>query len=174
MRLMGIDPGLRRAGWGIISVEGSHLRHVAHGTIVSDTKFALAERLCQLYLELNKVLELWQPAEAAIEESFVNKNPSSTLKLGQARGVLLLAPAVTGVPVFEYAPNLIKKSIVVTGHAQKKQVSMMVSTLLPDAGRASSDAADALAVAICHAHLRLSQRIISDAEQKKSLGRVLK
>ena len=172
MRLIGIDPGLQRTGWGVLEVTGSRLGHVAHGTIGSDSGLPLAKRLCQLYLGLDEVLGRWQPIEAAVEETFVNKNPASTLKLGQARGVLLLAPAIADIPVFEYTPNLIKKSIVGTGHAQKEQVAMMVSTLLPAAGAVKDDAADALAVAICHAHLRRNQKIISQAERKQSLGRV--
>ena len=166
MRLIGIDPGLQRTGWGVLAIDGNHLSHLAHGTIVSDANLELAERLCQLYLELVKALERWQPTEAAVEESFVNKNPASTLKLGQARGVLLLAPAIAGISVYEYTPNLIKKSVVGTGHAQKKQVAMMVSTLLPEAGAVTNDAADSLAVAICHAHLRRNRKIILEASQK--------
>ena len=172
MRLIGVDPGLRRTGWGILEVNGSRLGHVAHGTIISDSSLPLAERLCQLYLGLDEVLGRWQPIEAAVEETFVNKNPASTLKLGQARGVLLLAPAIADIPVIEYTPNLIKKSIVGTGHAHKEQVAMMVGVLLPAAGAVKDDAADALAVAICHAHLRSNQQIMSQAEPKQSLGRV--
>ena len=172
MRLIGIDPGLQRTGWGVLEVNGSRLGHVAHGTIGSDSSLPLAKRLCQLYLGLDEVLRRWQPIEAAVEETFVNKNPASTLKLGQARGVLLLAPAIADIPVFEYTPNLIKKSIVGTGHAHKNQVAMMVGTLLPAAGAVKDDAADALAVAICHAHLRCNQQIMSQAEPKQSLGRV--
>ena len=172
MRLIGIDPGLRRTGWGVLEVNGSRLGHVAHGTIASDSGLPLSKRLCQLYLGLGKVLERWRPTEAAVEESFVNKNPASTLKLGQARGVLLLAPAIADIPVFEYTPNLIKKSIVGTGHAHKEQVAMMVGTLLPAAGTVKDDAADALAVAICHAHLRCNQQTILQKERKQSLGRV--
>ena len=152
MRLIGIDPGLHRTGWGVLEVNGSRLGHVAHGTIGSDSGLPLAKRLCQLYLGLDEVLGRWQPIEAAVEETFVNKNPASTLKLGQARGVLLLAPAIADIPVFEYTPNLIKKSIVGTGHAHKEQVAMMVGTLLPAAGAVKDAAADALAVAICHIH----------------------
>ena len=172
MRLIGIDPGLQRTGWGVLEVNGSRLGHVAHGTIGSDSGLPLAKRLCQLYLGLDEVLGRWQPIEAAVEETFVNKNPASTLKLGQARGVLLLAPAIADIPVFEYTPNLIKKSNVGTGHAQKEQVATMVGTLLPAAGGVKDDAAAALAVAICHAHLRRNQKIISQAERKQSLGRV--
>jgi len=112
-------------------------------------------------------LSQWQPVEAAVEETFVNKNPSSTLKLGQARGVLLLAPAMAGIPVSEYTPNLIKKSVVGTGHAQKAQVAMMVTTLLPAAGNVTDDAADALAVAICHAHLRRNQQIMAQVAKNE-------
>jgi crossover junction endodeoxyribonuclease RuvC len=164
MRLIGIDPGLQRAGWGVLEMSGSRLRHVSHGVIVSDSKLPLAERLRQLYQALGELLVQWQPVEAAVEETFVNKNPTSTLKLGQARGVLLLAPAMAGIPVAEYSPNLIKKSVVGTGHAQKAQVAMMVTTLLPNAGAVSGDAADALAVAICHAHLRRNRQIVAAAE----------
>ncbi len=167
MRLIGIDPGLQRTGWGVLEVEGSRLSHAGHGVITSDAKLPLAERLRQLYTALGDVLSQWQPVEAAVEETFVNKNPTSTLKLGQARGVLLLAPAMAGIPVSEYTPNLIKKSVVGTGHAQKAQVAMMVSTLLPSAGAVKDDAADALAVAICHAHLRRNHQIIAQAERKQ-------
>ncbi|MDA1097628.1 MAG: crossover junction endodeoxyribonuclease RuvC [Proteobacteria bacterium] len=164
MRLIGIDPGLQRTGWGVLAMAGSRLSHLGHGVIVSDPNLPLAERLRQLYLALGDLLVQWQPVEAAVEETFVNKNPSSTLKLGQARGVLLLAPAMAGIPVAEYSPNLIKKSVVGTGHAQKAQVAMMVTTLLPNAGPVSGDAADALAVAICHAHLRRNRQIIAAAD----------
>ncbi|MDP6343532.1 MAG: crossover junction endodeoxyribonuclease RuvC [Alphaproteobacteria bacterium] len=166
MRLIGIDPGLQRTGWGVLAVEGSRLSHQGHGVIVSDAKLPLPDRLRQLYQALGDVLAQWQPAEAAIEETFVNKNPTSTLKLGQARGVTLLAPALAGIPVAEYPPNLIKKSVVGTGHAQKRQVAMMVRTLLPGAGDVEADAADALAVAICHAHLRQSQKVLDRAAGK--------
>lgn len=163
MRLIGIDPGLQRTGWGMLAMEGSRLSHLGHGVIVSDPKLPLAERLRQLYQGLTDLLVQWQPVEAAVEETFVNKNPTSTLKLGQARGVLLLAPAMASIPVAEYSPNLIKKSVVGTGHAQKAQVAMMVTTLLPTAGAVIGDAADALAVAICHAHLRRNRQIIAQA-----------
>ena len=163
MRLIGIDPGLQRTGWGVLAVEGSRLSHVGHGVLISDRKLPLAERLRQLYQALGDVLSQWQ----AVEETFVNKNPSSTLKLGQARGVLLLAPAMAGIPVSEYTPNLIKKSVVGTGHAQKAQVAMMVTTLLPAAGNVTDDAADALAVAICHAHLRRNQQIMAQVAKNE-------
>ena len=171
MRLIGIDPGLQRTGWGVLAVEGSRLSHQGHGVIVSDAKLPLPDRLRQLYQALGDVLTQWQPAEAAIEETFVNKNPTSTLKLGQARGVLLLAPAMAGIPVAEYTPNLIKKSVVGTGHAQKAQVAMMVTTLLPSAGKVTDDAADALAVAICHAHLRRNQQIMAQVARNEDKAR---
>jgi crossover junction endodeoxyribonuclease RuvC len=152
MRIIGLDPGLRRTGWGVIDVAGNRLSYVAHGHVASTGADTLAERLCELFEGLNRVIEEHQPDAAAVEETFVNKNPTSTLKLGQARGAVLLAAATSGLAVAEYPPNLIKKSIVGTGHADKRQVVMMVGTLLPGAGALGEDAADALAVAICHAH----------------------
>ena len=163
IRILGIDPGLRRTGWGVIQSDGVRLSHVAHGSVQSEPDLGLADRLRQLYLRLSDVLREWQPTEAAVEETFVNKNPSSTLKLGQARGIAMLAPAMAGLPVYEYTPNLIKKSIVGTGHAQKQQVALMVRTLLPMAGNVTGDAADALAVALCHAHHRQSADRIAAA-----------
>lgn len=153
-RLIGLDPGLQNTGWGVIDVSGNRLRHVADGVIRTNGALAMAERLRQLHEGLRDVLDLYQPDEAAVEETFVNKNPSSTLKLGQARGVVLLAPALAGLVIAEYAANLVKKSVVGVGHADKTQIQMMVSTLLPGAAMESPDAADALAVAICHAHHR--------------------
>ena len=153
VRILGIDPGLNRTGWGVVDCEGNRLRHVAHGVVTSDAAAALSDRLTSIYSELAKLIVVWKPREAAVEEVFVNKNPNSTLKLGMARGVALLAPAMSGLTVAEYAANLIKKSVVGTGHADKTQVAMMVGILLPGA-RAQADAADALAVAICHAHHR--------------------
>jgi len=132
----------------------NHLRHVADGAIQTDAGLTLADRLVQLYDGLTDIMERFYPAEAAVEETFVNKNPLSTLKLGQARGIALLVPARTGIPVHEYPPNLIKKSVVGVGHATKAQVQMMVHTLLPGSKTSGPDAADALAVAICHAHHR--------------------
>lgn len=154
MRLLGLDPGLRYTGWGVIEAEGNRLVFVADGTVKSDDRLGLAERLVQIHDGLTQVIETWRPEAAAVEETFVNRNPRSTLKLGQARGVALLAPAKAGLPVFEYAPNLVKKSVVGTGHAAKEQVQMMVRTLLPGCDPSGADSADALAVAICHAHLR--------------------
>jgi crossover junction endodeoxyribonuclease RuvC len=162
LRLIGLDPGLRRTGWGVIDMAGQHLRYVADGVVTSDDKLDLADRLAQLWHGLNDVLDRWQPDEAAAEETFVNKNPASTLKLGMARGVVLLAPSLKALPVAEYAPNLIKKTIVGVGHADKEQVQMMVRRLLPGALAAQADAADALAVAICHAHHAASRRALAN------------
>lgn len=155
MRLLGLDPGLRHTGWGIVEAEGNRLRHVADGSIDPDPSLDLAARLVRLHDGLAEVIARYRPAEAAVEETFVNKNPTSTLKLGLARGVVLLTPALFNLKVAEYPANLIKKSVVGAGHAAKEQVQMMVRVLLPASGDAdSADAADALAVAICHAHHR--------------------
>ena len=152
MRILGIDPGLRRTGWGVLDARDNRLSFVAEGTVTSDAKAQLSDRLMQLYDGLVDVIETWAPELAAVEETFINKNPTSTLKLGQARGIALLVPARMGLSVGEYSPNLVKKTVVGAGHAGKDQVLMMVKTLLPGAGNAGEDAADALAVAICHAH----------------------
>ena len=151
-RLLGLDPGLRRTGWGIIDVDNNRLTHIANGSVTSDGDKSLAARLVELFDGLQAVIAEWRPDAAAVEETFVNKNPVSTLKLGQARGVALLTPALAGLPVHEYAPNLVKKSVVGTGHAAKEQIHAMVMVLLPGIKIAGPDAADALAVAICHAH----------------------
>ncbi|HXS41412.1 MAG TPA: crossover junction endodeoxyribonuclease RuvC [Stellaceae bacterium] len=160
MRLIGLDPGLRHTGWGVIDAMGNRLRHVADGVIRTRDALPLAERLSMLYRELVAVIERFAPEAAAVEETFVNKNPASTLRLGMARGVVLLAPAALGLPVFEYATNLVKKSTVGTGHAEKAQVQMMIGRLLPGAGSAE-DACDALAVALCHAHHAASARAVA-------------
>jgi crossover junction endodeoxyribonuclease RuvC len=152
MRLLGLDPGLRHTGWGVIESDGVRLRYVADGAVDSDGGLPIAERLVQLHDGLAAVLAELRPQEAAVEETFVNKNPASTLKLGLARGVALLVPALAGIKVVEYPPNLIKKSVVGAGHAGKEQVQAMVRHLLPGCLSSSADAADALAVAICHAH----------------------
>lgn len=152
LRLIGLDPGLRSTGWGVIEVDGNRLRHVANGAIGSDSARALAERLRQIHDGLATVLDRWRPDEAAIEETFVNRNAESTLKLGLARGVVLLCPALAGLPVAEYPANQIKKSVVGYGHAGKEQVAVMVERLLPGCAPTNADATDALAVAICHAH----------------------
>lgn len=151
MRLIGLDPGLRKTGWGVIAVQGNRLTHIADGVVESDPTFGLAERLKQLREGLYAVMLNYGPDEAAVEETFVNANPTSTLKLGQARGIALLVPAEFGLPVGEYPPNLVKKTVVGSGHAEKQQIQMMVRMLLPGCKFTSADAADALAVAICHA-----------------------
>jgi crossover junction endodeoxyribonuclease RuvC len=162
MRLIGLDPGLRLTGWGVIDVEGNKLRHVAHGVVRVAAAGPLADRLRALFDGVVAIVEAHCPGEAAVEETFVNINPGSTLKLGQARGVVMLAPARAGLPVFEYAANLVKKSITGVGHADKRQIAMMVGRLLPGVD-AESDAADALAVAICHAHHRATARRVEAA-----------
>jgi len=162
MRLIGLDPGLRLTGWGVIDAEGNRLRHVAHGAVKVPADQSLAERLRALFEAIAAVVAEQRPTEAAVEETFVNVNPGSTLKLGQARGVVMLAPARAGLPVFEYSANLVKKSVVGAGHADKHQVAMMVGRLLPGVV-ATADAADALAVAICHAHHRATAKRIEAA-----------
>ncbi|GAB2176389.1 crossover junction endodeoxyribonuclease RuvC [Dongia sp. agr-C8] len=152
MRIIGLDPGLQHTGWGIIDQDGSRLSFVAAGRISSVASQPLAERLVEIHTGLVAVLDAHQPDTAAVEETFVNKNPTSTLKLGVARGVALLTPALHKLKVYEYPANLIKKSVVGAGHAGKEQVQMMVRVLLPASQAESPDAADALAVAICHAH----------------------
>ena len=152
MRVLGLDPGLRHTGWGVIDVAGNRLCHVADGVVHAPVDLPLSERLVALFRQLGLVIARFRPDEAAVEESFVNKNAASTLKLGLARGVVLLAPAERGVPVSEYSANLVKKSVVGAGHAEKAQVQLMVRRLLPGCAIAEPDAADALAVAICHAH----------------------
>ncbi len=154
MRLLGLDPGLRKTGWGVIECDGYRLSHVANGVVSVPSGPSLAERLARLHEGLAAVVERYRPTEAAVEETFVNRNPASTLKLGQARGVVLLVPAQAGLMVAEYTPNMVKKAVVGAGHAAKGQVQMMVSTLLPGVELAGADSADALAVAICHAHHR--------------------
>jgi len=157
VRVIGLDPGLRHTGWGVIDVAGNSLRHVSDGALHSDAQLSLADRLCQLHDALAAVLSAWHPDEAAVEETFVNRNPSSTLKLGMARAVALLVPARAGLPVAEYPTNLVKKSVVGAGHAEKTQVQMMMRVLLPGCALNSADAADALAVAVCHAHHRATR-----------------
>jgi crossover junction endodeoxyribonuclease RuvC len=154
VRIIGIDPGLRRCGWGIIESEGNRLRFVACGTVTPLVTATLAERLAELHQGLRRLIELHRPDEAAVEETFVNAGARSALQLGQARGVALMTPATMGLSVGEYAANLVKKSVVGTGHAEKTQVQLMVKTLLPAADFKGADAADALAIAICHAHHR--------------------
>ena len=152
MKILGIDPGLQKTGWGIISYQDNRLRYVASGLIKTNAKHDMADRLAILHFGLLEVIEAHQPATAAIEETFQNKNPKSTLKLGHARGVLMCVPAQRGLNVAEYGANKVKKSVVGSGHAAKEQMGMMIRTLLPACGDISEDEADALAVAITHAH----------------------
>ncbi len=154
IRILGVDPGLRNTGWGVIEVAGTRLSYVGCGSIHTDAATSLAERLASIHRALARLVESEGPAEAAVEETFVNRDPQSTLKLGQARGVALAALALMDLPVAEYAANLVKKTVVGVGHAEKTQVAMMVKMLLPSCRIASPDAADALAVAICHAQHR--------------------
>jgi crossover junction endodeoxyribonuclease RuvC len=156
MLIIGLDPGLACTGWGVVAKSGNRLSHVANGQIATDAKAALAERLVTLDRELAEVILAHRPDAGAVEEVFVNKNPQSTLKLGQARGVCLLALARAGVPVTEYATRLVKKALVGTGAAEKAQVQAMLGVLLPGVKLAGPDAADALAVAVCHAHMARS------------------
>ncbi len=158
MRVLGLDPGLRHTGWGIIDVDGNRLSHVADGVAHPDANQPLAARLVSLFRQIGMVLERFRPDEAAVEETFVNRNAASTLKLGVARGVVLLAPAERGLPVAEYSANLIKKAVVGAGHADKAQIQGMVRRLLPGSAAGEADAADALAVAICHAHYAETRR----------------
>lgn len=158
VRIIGIDPGLRRCGWGVIEAEGNRLGFVACGTLTPPVDADLAVRLAELHEGLIALLERFAPDEAAVEETFVNQGARSALLLGQARGVALMTPAARGLPVAEYAANLVKKSVVGTGHAEKGQIGLMVRTLLPTADFKGADAADALAIAICHAHHRVSRQ----------------
>jgi crossover junction endodeoxyribonuclease RuvC len=157
-RIIGLDPGLRNTGWGIIESEGSRLTYIADGAVHSDPDVPLARRLLQINQQLVSVFEEFTPEEAAIEETFVNTDARATLKLGQARGVVMLVPASRGLLVAEYAPNQIKKTVVGAGHAEKQQVKHMVKLLLPKAALKTADSTDALAIAICHAHHRTSRR----------------
>ncbi|MBR3912674.1 MAG: crossover junction endodeoxyribonuclease RuvC [Alphaproteobacteria bacterium] len=155
IRILGLDPGLRHTGWGVIEKDGTRLRFLAGGVINPSSTGDLADRLAELHEELKKIIEAYAPDEAAVEQTFVNNNPTSTLKLGQARGVVLLTPALFHIRVSEYTPNQIKKMIVGVGHADKKQVDMMVRTLLKSVPEnIPSDASDALAIALCHGFMR--------------------
>lgn len=159
VRIIGLDPGLRNTGWGVIESEGSRLIYVADGAVHSDADAPLATRLLQIHQQVLAVLREFAPDEAAIEETFVNTDARATLKLGQARGAVMLAPAALHIPVSEYAPNTVKKSVVGAGHAEKQQVKHMVKLLLPRAAMKTADSTDALAIAICHAHHRGSQKL---------------
>jgi crossover junction endodeoxyribonuclease RuvC len=161
IRIIGIDPGLRRTGWGIVEADGVRLAYVASGLVTSDAEEDLAYRLRALYEGLLGVIASFHPQEAAVEETFVNKDARATLKLGQARGMALLAPAQKGLRVAEYPPNVVKKTVTGTGHGEKRQIAAMVGFLLPKARFDSADEADALAIAICHASHRQSARALA-------------
>src|SRR6187399_1731051 len=156
VRIIGIDPGLRRTGWGVIESCGNRLTFIGCGSVEPPDNLPLASRLLAIHQGLTKVLGEFEPAEAAVEQTFVNKDGVATLKLGQARGVAVLSPAMFGISVAEYAPNQVKKTVVGAGHADKQQIAMMLKILLPKADPPSADAADALAIAITHAHHRQS------------------
>ena len=151
MRVLGIDPGLRNLGWGLIDVEGSRVAHVANG-ICHSIGEDLATRLLSLHQQLTAFVVAYAPDMAAVEQTFVNKDGAGTLKLGQARGIAMLVPAQAGIPVGEYAPNAVKKAVVGVGHADKNQIAHMVRIQLPGVVIVGPDAADALAIAICHSH----------------------
>ncbi|WP_293455183.1 crossover junction endodeoxyribonuclease RuvC [Phenylobacterium sp.] len=159
VRILGLDPGLRRTGWGVIACEGARLSHVAHGVIAPDATLPFAERLKALFDEIERVIAAHAPDEAAVEETFMNSNAASALKLGHARAMALVVPARAGLPVAEYAATVVKKAVVGTGAADKAQVGWMIARLLPTAGKTAADAADALAVAIAHAHARTARRV---------------
>jgi crossover junction endodeoxyribonuclease RuvC len=156
IRILGIDPGLRRTGWGVIAIEGNRLMFLACGSVATQDGAGLARRLLAIHDGLRRVVDEHAPDEAAVEATFVNKDASATLKLGQARGIAMLVPAIAGLPVAEYAPNLVKKTIIGVGHGEKAQIRMMLGVLLPKADPRTHDAADALAIAVTHAHHRQS------------------
>jgi crossover junction endodeoxyribonuclease RuvC len=156
IRILGIDPGLRRTGWGVVEIAGNRLGFLGCGSVTSNDRDSMAMRLLAIHDGLTRILDEFHPDEAAVEATFVNKDAQATLKLGQARGIAMVVPAKAGVPVAEYAPNVVKKSIVGAGHGDKAQVRMMIGVLLPKADPASDDAADALAIAVTHAHHRQS------------------
>jgi len=166
IRILGLDPGLRRTGWGVIDSDGVRLVYVASGVITSPSEEDLAYRIRALFEGVSSVIATFLPAEAAVEETFVNDNPRSTLKLGQARGAALLAPAMRGLRVAEYTPNQIKKTVVGAGHAEKQQIQTMIGFLLPKAKFESADEADALAIAICHANQR-GARVLEERVMQK-------
>ena len=169
-RLLGLDPGLRHTGWGVVeALPGGKLRFVACGVVHGVLDGELAARLGSIYLGLSQVIRAWAPAEAAVEETVVNRNPLSSLKLGHARGVVLLAASHAGLTVAEYGSMQVKKAVTGTGHAAKEQVAAMVQAMLPDSGEPRADAADALAVAICHAHIRTSRSRIAAALARQSV-----
>ena len=166
MRVIGIDPGLRNLGWGVIDVAGSKIKHVANGICHSSTGVELAQRLASMHFQLTEVFNRYQPQAAAVEHTFVNKDAVATLKLGQARGIALLVPAQFGLTVGEYAPNAVKKTVVGVGHAAKQQIDHMIRLQLPGVAIEGPDAADALAIAICHAHHAQSSTRLEDAVKR--------
>ena len=171
-RLIGLDPGLQSTGWGVIEVTGSKLTHLANGSVRSERGLTLGERLVQIEAGLVQVFDCWQPQFAAVEQTFVNRDGAATLKLGQARAISLLVPARRGLPVAEYAPNFIKRSVTGSGHADKNQIAAMLAILLPKADLHDEHAADALAVAITLAHAGdLSGKYDADNGQKRAGGR---
>lgn len=163
MRVIGIDPGLRNLGWGVLEVSGNRLTHVANG-ICKSVNGDLADRLLSLHIQLTEVLHRFAPDTAAVEQTFVNKDGVATLKLGQARGIAMLVPAQFGLSVGEYAPNTVKKTVVGVGHADKTQIAHMVKVQLPGVELAGHDAADALAIAICHAHHARSAAVMASRQ----------
>ena len=154
MRILGLDPSLSSTGWGVIETESNRIKYVADDYIKTDTKLPIAERLAIIHKTLNQVIETYHPDEAAIEQVFLNDNPTSTIKLGMARGVVILAPAIYNIPVTEYEPNKIKKAVVGVGKAAKEQVETMVKVLLPGCKPKNNDSSDALAIAIAHFNYR--------------------
>ena len=174
MRLLGLDPGLQRTGWGVIDAHANRLSHVAHGVIATSRDDELAQRLAQIHDGLARLIKDYKPDAAAVEETFVTRNGATTLLLGQARGVAMLVPALAGLAVAEYPAILVKKSIVGVGHAGKEQVIARVCVLLPGCGVTAADAADALAVAICHAHVHATgQRRLAGALVRRAAGAIV-
>jgi len=167
VRILGLDPGLRRTGWGVITIEGARLTHVAHGVIAPKDSLPFSERLLVLFEAISAIVADHRPNEAAVEETFMNNNAASALKLGHARAMALVAPARAGLPVAEYAATVVKKAVVGTGGADKDQVAFMIARLLPAAGGVTADAADALAVAIAHAHARTSRSLAARTPSRK-------
>ncbi|WP_300572824.1 crossover junction endodeoxyribonuclease RuvC [Phenylobacterium sp.] len=167
VRILGLDPGLRRTGWGVITIAGARLAHVAHGVIAPKDSLPFSERLLFLFEAISSVVAEHAPDEAAVEETFMNNNAASALKLGHARAMALVAPARAGLPVAEYAATVVKKAVVGTGGADKDQVAFMIARLLPAASGVTADAADALAVAIAHAHARTARSLAGPTPARK-------